>query len=100
LAQAGHEVERLGDRNPPWSDEEILVEGARTGRAIVTLDKDFGELAVRMGKSHRGIVRLVDLPVSRQAEWCLAAIQEYGGELEAGALLTVSAGRVRIRTQS
>ena len=67
---------------------------------IVTLDRDFGELVVLGGRPHSGIVRLVDLPHSYQAEWCLAAIRDHQDELAEGAFLTVSAGRVRIRADS
>ena len=39
------------------------------GRVAVTLDKDFGDLAVARGRSHAGIIRLVGLPARRQAEY-------------------------------
>lgn len=38
----------------------ILAHAVRNGQALVTLDKDFGELAVALGAAHAGIVRLVD----------------------------------------
>ncbi len=36
-------------------------------RVLVTLDKDFGELAVRYDLPHSGILRLVATPVVEQA---------------------------------
>ena len=41
-------------------------------RILVTLDKDFGELAIVRGEPHCGIVRLVDCSVTRQAATCLS----------------------------
>ena len=41
-------------------------------RILVTLDKDFGELAIVRGEPHCGIVWLVDCSVTRQAATCLS----------------------------
>jgi predicted nuclease of predicted toxin-antitoxin system len=64
---------------------------------LVTMDKDFGELAVVRGVSHCGIVRLVDVAASRQAEVCLMVLKRYETDLNRGALITVSSGLTRIR---
>jgi predicted nuclease of predicted toxin-antitoxin system len=64
---------------------------------VVTLDKDFGELAVARGHAHAGIIRLVGLPARRQAEYCAAAVATHGTDLTSGAILTVTSDRVRIR---
>ena len=42
-------------------DEEILRRAHQESRVLVTLDKDFGELAIVRGQVHSGIVRLVAL---------------------------------------
>jgi len=63
----------------------------------VTLDKDFGELAVVRGIPHCGIIRLVDVAASRQAEICLLLLRRYEADLCRGALITASSGRTRIR---
>ena len=86
LGDAGHDVDWVGGRTPQHSDDEILSEATQNGRVIVTLDRDFGELVVLRGQRHTGIIRLVDLPLSHQAEWCLAAIRDHQHELTAGAL--------------
>ena len=67
------------------------------GRILITLDKDFGELAVVRGQAHAGIIRLVILPAFQQAPTCLMVLTRYGVELQAGAILTVEPGRVRVR---
>lgn len=46
LAAAGHDVIWAGDWPSDPGDEEILDQAAAQGRVLVTLDKDFGELAV------------------------------------------------------
>ena len=71
----------------------------RTGNSavLVTLDKDFGELAIRRSLPHCGIVRLVSISATRQGAVCQLVLAQYGDELTQGAIVTVEAGRVRIR---
>jgi predicted nuclease of predicted toxin-antitoxin system len=64
----------------------------------VTLDKDFGELAVVRRVRHSGIVRLVGIRAQQQAGTLERILDRFRAELAAGALVTVQAGRVRIRT--
>jgi hypothetical protein len=64
---------------------------------ISSLDKDFGELAVVRGQAHAWIIRLPILPAFQQAPTCLMVLTRYGAELQAGAILTVEPGRVRVR---
>lgn len=47
LREAGHDVVGVGDRDKDPGDEQILAES----RALVTLDKDFGELVNRSSLS-------------------------------------------------
>jgi predicted nuclease of predicted toxin-antitoxin system len=63
----------------------------------VTLDKDFGELAIFRGQPHCGIIRLVNLPAREQAPACLAVLAAHGDDLLAGAIITTQPGVVRIR---
>jgi len=97
LAAAGHDVVWGGDWEEDPGDDEILARAHAESRVLVTLDKDFGELAVVRGMPHHGIVRLVDCSALRQAEVCLAVLARYAAELAQGALLTVEPFRVRIR---
>jgi predicted nuclease of predicted toxin-antitoxin system len=97
LELAGHEVEWVGDWAADPGDDKVLAHAARSGQVVVTLDKDFGELAVVFDAAHAGIVRLVDFRSSKQAPVCLRVIEEHGVELAAGAIVTVERGRTRIR---
>ncbi len=46
LIDAGHDVLWVGDWDEDPGDEEILSRSSRENRILVTLDKDFGELAI------------------------------------------------------
>ena len=61
LEAAGHDVIWSGDWPSDPGDEEILAQAYREGRVLVTLDKDFGELAVVYGQPHSGILHLANL---------------------------------------
>jgi predicted nuclease of predicted toxin-antitoxin system len=63
----------------------------------VTLDKDFGEIAIVRVFAHCGIIRLVNFSVLRQALMCQRVLALHGESLEAGAIVTVEPGRLRIR---
>ena len=97
LLDAGHDVVWAGDWSTDPGDEEILGRAHQVSRVLVTLDKDFGELAIVRGQQHSGIVRLVALSTSQQAQICVALLEKYNQELEAGAIITSDIGRVRVR---
>ncbi|HEV3261964.1 MAG TPA: DUF5615 family PIN-like protein [Gemmataceae bacterium] len=97
LQAAGHDVVWTGDRSEDPGDEEILAQAHREQRVLVTLDKDFGELAIVRRLPHSGIIRLVDLPSQRQAAVCAHVLGLYGAELAKAAIITAEASRVRIR---
>jgi predicted nuclease of predicted toxin-antitoxin system len=97
LSNAGHDVIWAGDWPIDPGDEEILEQAHLEARVLVTLDKDFGELAIVHRMPHHGIVRLVALSTSQQVEMCLAVLAKYASQLEAGAIVTVDARRIRLR---
>ncbi|WPL19212.1 hypothetical protein Thiowin_04322 [Thiorhodovibrio winogradskyi] len=97
LAAAGHDVRWMGDIEPDPGDEAIMTRAFSEARVLVTLDKDFGELAIVHRRPHCGIVRLVDLPARQQGAYCAAVVERYAAELAQGAILTVTAERVRVR---
>ena len=96
LEAAGHDVIWAGTWEVDPGDEEILAYAHQEKRVPVTLDKDFGELAVVHGNPHTGIVRLVNWPALQQATICLHVLARHEAELQPGAIVTADPGRVRI----
>ena len=97
LTEAGHDVIWAGEWPEDPGDAEILARAHRDGRVLVTLDKDFGELALVRNQPHSGILRLVDFRSGQQAVACLRVLDLYEDDLSAGSIMTAEPGRVRIR---
>jgi predicted nuclease of predicted toxin-antitoxin system len=100
LTRAGHDVVHAGTWDADPGDEEILAQAYGEGRILVTLDKDFGELAIVRGHPHAGIVRLVGIAARQQGSVCNTIVQQYGTLLTVGAIVTVDPARVRVRLTS
>lgn len=97
LSVLGHDVIWAGDWPEDPGDEEILARAHREDRVLVTLDKDFGELAIVHGTPHGGIIRLVGVSAKQQAPVCQRVLTLHGDELPRGAIVTAEPGRLRIR---
>ena len=97
-AEAGHDAVWAGAWPQDPGDEEILRRAHAEGRVLVTLDKDFGEIAIVRGVAHSGIVRLVEVRARDQGRMLNDILTRYGADLLAGAIVTVEPGRVRVRT--
>lgn len=97
LKAAGHDVVWAGDWPEDPGDDEILSRAHAQRRILVTLDKDFGELAVVHHKPHCGILRLVNFAARQQAAVCLHVLSVHGEELLSGSIITAEPGHMRIR---
>jgi len=97
LRAEGHDVTWAGEWPEDPGDDEILERAHREERVLVTLDKDFGELAIFHGLPHSGIIRLVNLRARQQASVCLRVIDLHGEDLKAGAIITAESNRLRVR---
>ncbi|MBI3463896.1 MAG: DUF5615 family PIN-like protein [Planctomycetes bacterium] len=97
LTAAGHDVIWAGDWPEDPGDAAILARAHTEQRVLVTLDKDFGELAVLERAPHCGIIRLVNFSARQQAAACLHVLEIHGTELLTGAIVTAEPGRLRIR---
>lgn len=97
LRVAGHDVVWAGDWEEDPGDDEVLARAHAEGRALVTLDKDFGELAIVKGLPHSGILRLVNWAARSQGKACLQVLALHSQDLAAGAIITAEPGRIRIR---
>lgn len=100
LRAEGHDVIWAGEWPQDPGDDEILEHAYREKRVLVTLDKDFGELAIVRGMPHSGIIRLVNLRISQQATTCLRVIKLHEDDLKAGAIITAEYGRLRVRSST
>jgi predicted nuclease of predicted toxin-antitoxin system len=58
LRQEGHDVLYVMEYAPGVDDETVLQQAAADQRILLTEDKDFGELVVRLGLPAYGIVLL------------------------------------------
>ena len=98
LTSAGHDVVWSAEWDSDPGDEEILRRAHGEGRVLVTIDKDFGELAIVRELPHAGIVRLVGLRSGQQGPVCAEVLVRYGAELRSGAIVTAGLSRARIRS--
>ncbi|MBU3948322.1 MAG: DUF5615 family PIN-like protein [Proteobacteria bacterium] len=97
LLQKGHDTIWAGDWPEDPGDLEILELAHKQNRVLITLDKDFGELAIVRKIPHSGIIRLVNVSAKNQAELSIYAIDRYAKLLCKGAIVTVESNRIRIR---
>jgi predicted nuclease of predicted toxin-antitoxin system len=97
LRDAGHEVESVADWPADPGDDDVLAHAAANNQIVLTLDKDFGELAIVRQLPHSGIIRLVDCAAARQGGRALAVLARYADDLQRGAIVTAEAGRTRVR---
>ena len=97
LKETGHDVIWAGEWPQDPGDEEILNIAINEERVLVTLDKDFGELAILHSIKHCGIVRLVNISATQQATVCNQILTLHGEELQRGAIVTAEIGRLRVR---
>src|SRR5262249_55242299 len=99
LQSEGHDAVHLREiGGTGWADHEIFVRAAEDGRIVVTFDLDFGEI---VGHSVTGagivLLRLRRAHQSYLRQRLRVAIAEAGDALEAGAIVLVEDGRIRIR---
>jgi predicted nuclease of predicted toxin-antitoxin system len=97
LIAAQHDVIWCGDWDADPGDEDILATALQQERLLITLDKDFGTLAVLQRKPHAGILRLVNLTTRQQVAVCLRVLADYTEDLQSGAMITAELDRVRVR---
>jgi predicted nuclease of predicted toxin-antitoxin system len=98
LRSEGFDVVAAADVCPTADDDEVLAHAYQDGRILITADKDFGELVVRLGQQTHGIISLAlgDLAVVTRANIAVARLAELGDRIR-GNFVTIESGRVRIR---
>lgn len=96
LRTRGHDVLYAGERDPDPGDEELLAQAVADNRVLVTLDKDFGVLVFAQGASHRGLVRLPDVPSAARIALFERLLTVHEQEMSNGSVITVRGDRIRI----
>lgn len=96
LRSEGHDVEESRDRGVDPGDRILLEWAFAEERVLVTMDKDFGELIFFHGVQHRGLLRLPDVPAAARIALMQEVLENHGGDLVEGAVVTVRGGRIRI----
>ncbi len=100
LRESGHDVSTVRDQNLQGSKEERLFEiCAQEGRALVTLDHDFGQILRFPPRSSAGIA-VLELGPRPGLEAIMSRLRELATMLRLqplhGTLWIVEPGRVRI----
>lgn len=103
LSKAGLDSIHVGDVGLlTASDQKILDHAEANDLTIVSADSDFGELlAASRGATRPSIVLLRSadrLTPDEQAALLAANLPAVTGDLEAGAIVTIARGRMRIRS--
>ncbi|MGH2643971.1 MAG: DUF5615 family PIN-like protein, partial [Chitinophagaceae bacterium] len=96
----GHHVIWIGEMEKDPGDVAIIRRAYNEKRILITLDKDFGELAILRGFPHSGIIRLVDYAARKQGIVAAFILHKYAEDLMQGAIITTEPGRTRIRPGS
>ena len=98
LRSEGFDIVKATDVCPTAEDDQVLAEAYRHGRVLITADKDFGELVVRLGRPTHGVINLAlgDLAAATRASIASARLSELGDRVT-GSIVTIEPGRVRVR---
>ncbi len=82
-------------------DAVILEAAAEGGQVVLTADADFSTMLALQGRSQPSVLMLRSsdhLTPDEQADLILRTLEQVGGELEDGAIASVTPERIRIRT--
>ena len=96
LRDHGHDVVEARDLGPDPGDRTLLKQAMTDGCVLVTIDTDFGRLVHVDRAPHAGVVRLPDVPAARRVALMDDVLRRHARDLDAGALVTVRGGRVRV----
>jgi len=97
LIEFGHDAVWSGSWDQDPGDRAILETAHLQNRILVTLDKDFGELAILKGMPHKGIIRLSGFRTAQMAKIIDHLVKTYHQDLVQGAIITANPERIHIR---
>jgi predicted nuclease of predicted toxin-antitoxin system len=97
LKDNGYDMKAVRDSDPKATDGTILKTAVSESRMVMTMDKDFGELVFKSGKSHAGvlILRLEDANGNEKVEAVKTIMEEHEDKLY-GKFCVFQSGRLRI----
>lgn len=98
LRDQGFSIYAILEERPSISDYEVLALANDKGALLLTEDKDFGELSIRLQKPHRGIllIRLTGVAAEEKCRLVHKALIENSNQL-ADAFSVLSDQKLRIR---
>jgi predicted nuclease of predicted toxin-antitoxin system len=100
LAAAGHEAWHWTSVGAPnATDAEVMAWAREHDMVVLTHDLDFGDILGASGAVGPSVIHLraERLSIDVMGVLLVSALRDYQLELEAGALLTVDAARLRVR---
>lgn len=79
LRMAGFQVYAICEQNPAINDKEVLAIAESQKALLITEDKDFGELVVRLKLPNNGIllVRMMDELSDNKAKIVVSIVKRY-----------------------
>jgi len=94
----GHTVRAIRETDQGLVDPDVLAIAVNEQSLLLTQDKDFGELVVRFGMKHCGIVliRLAGMAIRSRSQVVCELLRDHAKELPM-AFTVISRGGVRIR---
>lgn len=96
LRDQGHDVVETRTLGTDPGDPALLQLAVESGRVLVTIDTDFGQLIHLGQQPHCGIVRLPDVPARPRISLLADVLERHANDLEAGALITVRGTKIRV----
>lgn len=100
LCHNGFQAVHLHELGLERSDDRMILEQALSEKQIVlTSDLDFGELIAIAGASLPSVIifRLKDMRPANVNRYLKIILEQYSRDLEAGAILSISEKRIRVR---
>ena len=101
LQTLGHDAVHLADQGPErLPDHEILEKARQEGRVLLVHDLGFGELVAAKGAALPSVItfRLRNMHPDQVEAALQLIIPQHWEALEHGAILSVTEGRVRVRS--
>src|SRR5918911_1235098 len=99
LRTLGHDVAAISRQYPPGlADEDVLAIARQEARTLIVADRDFGELIFHQALAHAGVMffRLPGASLQTKIEHLNTVLEEHTDEIERGAFLVVTPGRIRV----